>query len=69
MEEQNIFSNKINFTFDGLKDIEDLFRLEVLDGEQVYACNVCDNGSDNEDKSGNILKKIIKKSCFISGKV
>ena len=32
-----------------------MFQLEVLDGEQVYACNVCDNGFESEDK---IIKHI-----------
>ena len=33
-----------------------MFTLEVLDGEQIYDCNVCDNGFDSEDE----IKKHIK---------
>jgi hypothetical protein len=25
-----------------------MFQLEIFDGEQVYACNVCDQGFDTE---------------------
>ena len=39
---------------EGIEDIEDLFQ---LDGEQVSACNVCNNGFDMEDK---IMNHIIK---------
>ena len=30
--------------------IGDLFQIEILDSQQVYACNVCDEGFDREDE-------------------
>ena len=32
----------------GVKGIDDLFQIEFLEGEQVYACNICDEGFDKE---------------------
>ena len=49
-EENKINLNKIAGALDGIENIKDLFQLEVLGGEQIYVCNVCDNGFDNEDK-------------------
>ena len=37
------------------EDIDDHYQIEVLNGEQVYACNICDEGFDTEDE----LKKHI----------
>ena len=48
---------KKDCTLDSIEDIEDLFPLEVLDGEQAYVCFVCDNGFDSEDE---IKKHIIE---------
>ena len=56
IEEKGSFI-KVDYNLEGIEDIEDLFQLEVLDGEQVYACNVCNHGFDMEDK---IKKHIIK---------
>ena len=28
--------------------IDDLFQIEILEGEEVYACNVCDQGFDRD---------------------
>ena len=50
-------STKVYCNLEGIEDIEDLFQLEVLDGKQVYACNVCNHGFDMEDK----IKKHITK--------
>ena len=33
-----------------------LFQLKVVDSEQIYACNVCDQGFDGVDK---IMKRIV----------
>ena len=50
IEEQENNSSKTDCTIDGIEGIEDMFQLEILDGEQVYACNVCDQGFDIEDE-------------------
>ena len=34
-----------------------MIQLEVLDGEQIYACTVCDQGFDRKDK---ITKHIVE---------
>ena len=31
-----------------LEEIEDMFQIEIVEGEQVYACNICDEGFDKE---------------------
>ena len=33
---------------EGVEGIEDMFQIEYLEGEQVYACNICDEGFDKE---------------------
>ena len=33
---------------EGVEEIEDMFQIEYLEGEQVYACNICDEGFDKE---------------------
>ena len=33
-----------------LQEIDDHYQIEILHGEQVYACNTCDEGCDTEDK-------------------
>ena len=33
--------------------VQDLFQIEVLEGEEVFACNVCDEGFDKEDEVSN----------------
>ena len=30
-------------------DLEDLFQIEVVDGEIFYVCNICNKGVDNEN--------------------
>ena len=55
--EEKASSTNVDCNLEGIEDIEDLFQREVLDGEQVYACNVCNHGFDMEDK---IKKHIIK---------
>ena len=30
-------------------DLEDLFQIEVVDGEIFYVCNICNEGVDNEN--------------------
>ena len=29
-------------------DVEDYFQIEFVDGEPVFACNICDEGFDSE---------------------
>ena len=29
-------------------DIEDYFQIEVIEGETVFVCNICNEGLDNE---------------------
>ena len=40
-------------------DIEDYFQMEVVEGETVFVCNICNEGLDNEME---ITKHIIKTS-------
>ena len=54
--EEKVSSIKVDCNLEGIEDIEDLFQLGVLDGKQVYACNVCNHGFDMEDE---IKKHII----------
>ena len=49
IKEKYINSIKRDFTLEGVEGLEDLFQLEVLNGEQIFACNVCDQGFDKED--------------------
>ena len=44
MEEKKIRSTEIYYNLDGIESIEDLFQLKVLDCDQIFACNVCDQG-------------------------
>ena len=43
-EETEIVLDKTRF-----EDFEELFQLQSVEGEVVYACNVCDEGLDTED--------------------
>ena len=56
MEEEEISSKEVDYNLDGIESIENLFQLEFLDGDQIYACNVCDQGFDIENE---IKKHII----------
>ena len=40
--------------------IEDLFQIEIVEGEELYACNVCNEGFEKEDS----IKKHIEKDHF-----
>ena len=57
MEEHGTNLDKIDSTLGGIEHIEDYFQLEVLYGEQVYACNVCDNGFDTYRILCSVLQK------------
>ena len=35
-------------TISGIEGIDDMFQIEFLEGEQVYACNICDEAFDKE---------------------
>ena len=48
--EEKCSSIKVDCTLKGIEHIENLFQLEILDDEQVYASNVCNHGFDMEDK-------------------
>ena len=50
IEENEIKSKEIDYNLEGIESIEDLFQLEVVDGDELYACNVCDQGFDIEDE-------------------
>ena len=28
--------------------IDDMFQIEIIEGEQVYACNICNEGFDQD---------------------
>ena len=57
IEEKESNSLKRDCTLEGIEGIKDLFQLELLDGEDIYACNICDQGFDREDK---IKKHIVE---------
>ena len=50
IERNESISSKRDCSLEGIEGIEDLFQLEVLDGEDIYACNVCDQGFDRENE-------------------
>ena len=33
-----------------LQDIDDHYQIEILHGEQLYACNICNEGFDTGDE-------------------
>ena len=55
-------SIKVDSTLEGIDDIQDLFKLEVLNGEHVYTCNVCNHGFDMEAEIKKQIMKDKKKS-------
>ena len=40
--------------------IEDLFQIEIVEGEELYACNVCNEGFEKDDK----IKRHIEKDHY-----
>ena len=46
--------NNANCTLDG---INDMFQIEIVDGEQVYVCSICDEGFDTDDEIRNHILK------------
>ena len=42
-------TNEINYEAQ-LEDIDECFQIEIFNGEQVFACNICDEGFDNDDE-------------------
>ena len=40
----------------GLEGIEDMFQLEVLEGKEIYACNICNEGFDTNDEIKNHIE-------------
>ena len=51
IKDKLINSVRIDCTLEGIEGIEDLFQLEILDGQQICACNVCDQGLTETTKS------------------
>ena len=49
-DEEEISSTEIYHNLDGIESIDDFFKLEVSDGDQIYACSVFDQGLDIENK-------------------
>ena len=39
-----------------LSCIDDLFQMEIVEGEQLYACNVCDEGFEKSDQIRNHIE-------------
>ena len=37
-------------------DIEDYFQIEFVDGEPVFACNICNEGLDTEEEIANHIR-------------
>ena len=40
--------------------IEDLFQIEIVEGEELYACNVCNEGFEKDDE----IKRHIEKDHY-----
>ena len=49
-----------NIENEDIDGIEDLFQIEIVEGEELYACNVCNEGFENNDE----IKKHIEKDHF-----
>ena len=45
-------------TISGVEGIDDMFQIEFLEGEQVYACNICDEGFDKEAEIRDHMVKV-----------
>ena len=45
-------------SFEGFEDIDDMFQLEIVEDEQVFACNICNEGFDKHDE----IKKHIEEN-------
>ena len=59
---RNEASGKVTCDNEGESEGEfDLFQLEVVSGEEVYVCNLCDEGLDSEAELREHLKKKHKK--------
>ena len=37
-------------SFEGIEVIEDMFQLEIVEDEQVFACNICNEGFDKHNE-------------------
>ena len=56
--------------FDFMIDMDDMFQIELVEGNMVYACNICDEGYDSIEEvnnhiahmHGDIVSHIIKKA-------
>ena len=48
--------------------IDDLFQMEFVEGEQVYACNVCNEGFDKSDEIKTHIEKEHKDILIQIGK-
>ena len=33
-----------------LESLDDMFQIEIVEGETIYACNICDEGLDSDDE-------------------
>ena len=47
---QEIDAIKTECIFKGIEDIEDMFQLELVKDEQVFACNICNEGFDRHNE-------------------
>ena len=43
---------------EGVEGIDDMFQIEYLEGEQVYACNICDEGFEKETEIRDHIVKV-----------
>jgi hypothetical protein len=50
-------ANETECCFEGFEDIEDMFQLEIVEDEQVFACNICNESFDKHDKIKNHIKE------------
>ena len=44
----------------GLQGIKGMFQLEVLEGKEIYACNICNEGFGTNDKVKNHIETLHK---------
>ena len=43
-------SNENSKTHDHMTDENDMFQIEIVENETVYACNICDQGFEGSDE-------------------
>ena len=56
ISEENIKNKNEKEDKEYLEDVDDYFQIEIVDGETVYACIICDEGLDSVEEVRNHVK-------------